>query len=136
MPKSRLPSGDLRRDSAHEPAVDFAFFAEQTLNDRDLQAELASLFKGCATEYFQTLSNPASDEDWRMAAHALKGASYNVGARRLGELCKQAETALDQSQRDQLLGKIDTAMSAALRELAAQFDDTTTLDDSAPTQSE
>lgn len=41
-------------------------------------------------------------DDTRMTAHALKSASVNLGAMRLGEICQRIETAAHQKDVDEL----------------------------------
>src|SRR5579863_9401855 len=46
------------------------------------EKELAALKSHCATDAVKA---------WHAASHALKGISYNLGAQKLGDLCKLAQ---------------------------------------------
>jgi HPt (histidine-containing phosphotransfer) domain-containing protein len=51
-------------------------------------------FFSSATELLSQLSHAVqtnNSDGWRTAAHALKGTSYNLGAKLLGDYCKTAQ---------------------------------------------
>jgi len=77
-----------------------------TAGDQQLERELAVLFLSTAESYLGRMSQAlAAGESWAGAAHALKGASANLGARRLAALARLAEqskgdtTTLDEVRR-------------------------------------
>lgn len=74
--------------------VDLTNLREMTDGDKELESQLFSEFFTSSEECIATLKNNCSDgtnEVWRTAAHALKGTSYNLGAAKLGDLCKKAQ---------------------------------------------
>ena len=86
--------------------MDLAHLDGFTAGDRQLELELAALFLSTAESYLGRMSQAlAAGESWAGAAHALKGASANLGARRLAALARLAEqskadaAALDEVRR-------------------------------------
>lgn len=75
--------------------------------ERELFAEFISSFENELAQLRASLSDGAS-ETWRRRAHALKGVAFNLGAMRLGELCKQAQDAQQSNPeaKSDLLNKI------------------------------
>jgi len=103
------------RASAREPAVDLAHLDSFTDGDRQLEAELAALFMSTAEIYLQEMREALQDgQPWTAIAHALKGASGNLGARRLAALALEAERS--DPSRAQL-----EVIEQALREVRAFF---------------
>ncbi|MCS6989260.1 MAG: PAS domain S-box protein [Chloroherpetonaceae bacterium] len=87
---------------ANAPLLDSATFdilnelSEQT--GRDLVSEVIELFLQHAPEQLDKLAKSISQNDFKqiqMTAHRLKGASLNVGAKRLAELCQRLEEAAE-----------------------------------------
>lgn len=67
---------------------------EFTGGDDQLERELSSLYLSTATLYLNELRDSLSDRGaWRSTAHALKGASANIGAVVLAQLAAEAEQA-------------------------------------------
>lgn len=58
--------------------------------ERELFATFYESFEGGLNDLQQALQS-ADQENWRRHAHALKGIAYNLGANRLGDLCKTAQ---------------------------------------------
>jgi HPt (histidine-containing phosphotransfer) domain-containing protein len=72
--------------------MDVAHLDGFTAGDRQLELELAALFVSTAESYLGRMSQAlAAGESWAGPAHALKGASANLGARRLAALARLAE---------------------------------------------
>lgn len=74
--------------------VNLSNLREMTDGDRDLESTLfQEFFTSCEALIEQLKLSLATNnsENWRKAAHALKGASYNLGAQQLGDYCKQAQ---------------------------------------------
>jgi CheY-like chemotaxis protein len=77
-----------------EPVIDLDHLQGFTNGDPQLENELSSLFRSSAEIYLQRMEQAlASGEAWSPSAHALKGASANLGARRLAALALAAERA-------------------------------------------
>lgn len=76
-----------------EPVVDLAHLAGFSDGDPALERELADLYLSTAEGYVLGLGQAPDPESWRKTAHALKGASANLGARRVAALALRAEKA-------------------------------------------
>jgi HPt (histidine-containing phosphotransfer) domain-containing protein len=105
-------------DSLQLDPVDLKHLRRYTLGNRALEQEVLELFFAQLPSTIASLSQAASDRDWHMAAHALKGSGRAVGAWRIARLAEQAErTALWKSP-DQLqhtLALIEDAADEARR---------------------
>jgi HPt (histidine-containing phosphotransfer) domain-containing protein len=78
-------------DSA-EPIIDIDHLLSFTDGDLELESELSVLFLSSAEAYFDKMSRALqSGTPWTSSAHALKGASANLGACRLASLARSAE---------------------------------------------
>jgi HPt (histidine-containing phosphotransfer) domain-containing protein len=74
------------------PVVDMDHLASFTDGDTDLESELADLFVSTALGYLKRMDQAIEEErSWSAEVHALKGASANLGARRLAALAKVME---------------------------------------------
>jgi DNA-binding response OmpR family regulator len=101
--------------SAREPAVDLDHLGSFTDGDRQLEGELSALFLATADMYVREMHEAlGSGRAWTSIAHALKGASGNLGARRLAALALLAERS--EPSQVQL-----EAIEQALREVRAFF---------------
>jgi CheY-like chemotaxis protein/HPt (histidine-containing phosphotransfer) domain-containing protein len=93
------------------PPIDLAHFESFTDGDAQLERELASIYLATAAAYLAEMREAAAaGEPWDRAAHSLKGASANIGARDVAALAKEAEhaTALGSDE----LGRIEGALDA------------------------
>ncbi len=86
------------------PIVDLGHLAAFTDGSEDLEAELADLYLTTARRYLRDMQAALQeDRAWSAEAHALKGASGNLGACRMAALAKEAEFEAPSSARLQLL---------------------------------
>ena len=77
---------------AGEPVVDLEHLLSFTDGDLELEGELSVLFLSSAEAYFERMRRSLqAGTPWTSSAHALKGASANLGARRLEALARSAE---------------------------------------------
>jgi HPt (histidine-containing phosphotransfer) domain-containing protein len=76
---------------AADMPVDLAHLRRYTLGDRSLEAEVLGLFLAQLPETIASLRSAATERDWKMAVHALKGSSRAVGAWRIANLAQEAE---------------------------------------------
>jgi CheY-like chemotaxis protein len=75
-----------------EPIVDIDHLLSFTDGDLELEGELSALFLSSAEAYLEKMSRSLpTGTAWKSSAHALKGASANLGARRLAALAQAAE---------------------------------------------
>jgi CheY-like chemotaxis protein len=87
------PAGSAAaRDVSGEPIVDMDHLLSFTDGDLELESELSVLFLSSAEAYFDKMSRSLqAGTPWSSSAHALKGASANLGARRLAALARASE---------------------------------------------
>jgi DNA-binding response OmpR family regulator len=107
-----------RRDQtpAGDPVLDLDHLRGFTDGDPQLEGELSTLFLSTAEMYLRGMHEAlAGGRPWSSIAHALKGASANLGARRLSAL------ALDAEHSDPSRSQLD-AIERALEEVRAFFD--------------
>jgi HPt (histidine-containing phosphotransfer) domain-containing protein len=79
-------------DAAGEPIMDMEHLLSFTDGDLELEGELSVLFLSSAEAYFDKMDRSLqAGTPWTSSAHALKGASANLGARRLAALARLAE---------------------------------------------
>ncbi len=72
--------------------VDFDHLSSFTEGDATLEAELADLYLTTARHYLNAMQVALQEQRaWSGEAHALKGASGNLGACRVAALAKMAE---------------------------------------------
>ena len=80
------------RDVSAEPIVDMDHLLSFTDGDLELESELSVLFLSSAEAYFDKMSRSLqAGTPWASSTHALKGASANLGARRLAALARASE---------------------------------------------
>lgn len=77
--------------------IDFAHLAAYTGGDRALEDEVFALFREQTQMWLRLLSVDAAVEDWKSAAHSLKGSARGIGAFVLAECCEAAERAAEGS---------------------------------------
>ena len=79
------------------PAIDFAHLAAYTGGDRALEDEVFELFREQTQMWLRLLTVEADSEDWKSAAHSLKGSARGIGAFGLADCCEAAELAAEGS---------------------------------------
>lgn len=77
--------------STSAPVLDREHLALYSGGDPALEAELFALLGAQIADCTARMRAANSAEDWRAAAHTLKGAARGVGAKALGEACAAAE---------------------------------------------
>jgi DNA-binding response OmpR family regulator len=88
----RSQSPTSRDDQDAQPVIDLDHLSGFTDGDRQLEGELLTLFLSSADVYLTRMSEALrTGQSWKSVAHALKGASANLGARRVMELALAAE---------------------------------------------
>jgi CheY-like chemotaxis protein/HPt (histidine-containing phosphotransfer) domain-containing protein len=101
---------------AREPVVDPDHLRQFTDGDAQLEGELSALFLSTADVYLQDMREALRDgRAWTSTAHALKGASANLGARRIAALALIAERS------EPSLAQLG-AIEAAIDEVRAFFE--------------
>lgn len=99
-----------------DPVIDLEHLFAFTDGDLQLERELSALFLSSAEVYLQRMADALrTGAPWRDTAHALKGASSNLGVRRVAALAREAEGA-EPSKR------LLAALRAAIEEVRRCFD--------------
>ena len=75
----------------NELPIDRAHLRRYTLGDKALEDEVLRLFLAQLPETLAALRSAATERDWKIAAHTLKGSSRAVGAWRIASLAQEAE---------------------------------------------
>jgi HPt (histidine-containing phosphotransfer) domain-containing protein len=79
-------------EATREPIMDMDHLLSFTDGDLELESELSVLFLSSAEAYFDKMSRSLqTGTPWTASAHALKGASANLGAHRLAALARSVE---------------------------------------------
>jgi CheY-like chemotaxis protein len=104
------------------PPLDLGRLREFADGDRQLERELATLYVETAAVYIGQMRDALDDpEAWRRAAHALKGASVNIGALELAETAARAERSEPSAELvDELAGQLAAVRSFLSARAAAQ----------------
>ncbi|MEO0884024.1 MAG: Hpt domain-containing protein [Pseudomonadota bacterium] len=85
------------------PILDAAHLSDMTGGDVSLALEVIDIFRQQMDIWSRMLEPSQPQQQWADAAHSLKGSALSVGAKRLADACKAAET----------LGREDRTVSAA-----------------------
>lgn len=94
--------------------IDLAHLRRYTFGDRALEKEVLHLFVTQLPETLAALRAAASEREWRMAAHTLKGSSRAVGAWRIASLAQDAESLScggDHEACEEVISRLDDAAS-------------------------
>jgi len=91
-------------------------------DDIALRDEILILFREQLEKWLNILEVDLSDNNWKNAAHALKGSARGVGVWSIGDLCFQAESAVgdvaDKHElRQDLLNRINNEAKLVFKEL-------------------
>lgn len=88
--RNRPPAPSTGPDA--EPVIDLEHLSGFTDGDPQLEGELLALFLSTSEVYLERMHEALrTGQSWAASAHALKGASANLGARRVMELARIAE---------------------------------------------
>jgi HPt (histidine-containing phosphotransfer) domain-containing protein len=96
--------------------VDLVHLSRYTLGERALEREVLDLFCTQSLVYLERLQGAANDQEWKDAAHSLKGSAQAIGAWRAAEAAERAEAlagdALATSRRARLV-EIEASLGEA-----------------------
>ena len=104
--------------------IDRAHLARYTLADPRLEREILGLFVAQLPLTLEALRFAASDRDWRVAAHTLKGSARAVGAWQIAEIALEAEKLggiADQDACFAMIGRIEGAVAELETYVAGAF---------------
>jgi HPt (histidine-containing phosphotransfer) domain-containing protein len=116
-PSRRRPA---RRPKSETNAVDPAIFDREHLHqytngDAGLEAELVTLFLGQFTPVRAQLDAASTAQDWKFAAHSLKGSARSIGAPVIATLAEQLEIMGfegSKKTKKRTLDQLDAALAA------------------------
>ncbi|WP_436637432.1 Hpt domain-containing protein [Microbaculum sp. FT89] len=77
--------------ATHEAPVDLVHLARHTFGDADLEREVLQLFMTQSRIYLNRLKEARDVENWRRAAHTIKGSARGIGAWAVAERAQTAE---------------------------------------------
>lgn len=114
LPNSSESVSSVAGQIGDNAPIDRVHLERYTLGSEPLEREILGLFLAQLPLILESLKFAETDWDWQVAAHTLKGSARSVGATRVAELALEAEKGAglsDQSLRDELLGRLEAAMS-------------------------
>ncbi len=77
--------------AAHGTPVDLVHLARHTFGDAELEREVLQLFVTQSRIYLNRLKEARDVEQWRRAAHTIKGSARGIGAWAVAERAQAAE---------------------------------------------
>lgn len=98
--------------------IDLDHLDQYICGDARLLDEVLSIFEEQALSWVSKLVPSLDDEQWKHAAHSLKGASRGVGAWAVGDLAEEAENLVGEAsfgQREQLVLKLAEQAQEAVK---------------------
>ncbi len=99
-----------------DPAIfDRAHLRQYTNGSEALERELIGLFLGQLAPIRAQLDAASSENDWKFAAHTLKGSARSIGAPRIAALAEELELIGYEGAAEtkaQLLAELEQAMAA------------------------
>lgn len=111
---SRLREPPAHALSTAEP-IDRAHLARYTLGSATLEREILGLFLAQLPLSIEQLRFAATDREWHVAAHTIKGSAKAVGAWPVARLALEAEQSAgiaDEEERDRILSALENAFEA------------------------
>lgn len=94
---------------AEAPPISLSHFRGITDGDRALEEQFLQLYLHTAHRCIDQMNAVLSQDHnniWRAATHELKGASKNIGADRMADICRQCEQTASYSERKHHLERI------------------------------
>jgi HPt (histidine-containing phosphotransfer) domain-containing protein len=80
--------------------IDLDHLSQYTAGDPALEAEILGMFVPSAIAYVDQMQDGATNTDWHVAAHSLKGVARGVGAFEVADLAEAAEKVEAAAQRE------------------------------------
>lgn len=124
MPKRQPDAQQSAERSPIDPAVfDRAHLSQYTGGDLALERELLSLFLGHFAPIRAQLDAASSAQDWKFAAHSLKGSARSIGAPTIAALAETLE-AIGYDEPDAGRRRVLDALDAAMAAFASEAEKT------------
>jgi len=102
-------------------AIDFSHLEHYVGGDQAIIREVLALFSDQARTVLPTLDPDGPADQWRNAAHSLKGSALGIGAMALASACSEAELAKEAALADKAAARarIADCLGAVLADIAA-----------------
>ncbi|WP_334146293.1 Hpt domain-containing protein [Hyphomicrobium sp.] len=104
--------------------IDRAHLARYTLGSPTLEREILGLFLAQLPLSIEQLRFAATDREWQIAAHTIKGSARAVGAWQIATLAREAELSpglANEVERDRILATLEAACETAESYVTATF---------------
>lgn len=103
-----------------EGAIDFDYLEHYVGGDRGIIREVLALFSDQARTVLPTLDPAGPRDQWRNAAHSLKGSALGIGAAALAAACNEAEISQDATveEKKAVRARIAGCLGAVLADIA------------------
>ena len=101
-------------------AIDFSHLERYVGGDQAIIREVLALFSDQARTVLPQLDPEGPADQWRGAAHGLKGSALGIGALDLAQACSEAEQAKDAPVADKIAARsrIADSLGAVLAAIA------------------
>lgn len=102
-------------------AIDFNHLEHYVGGDQSIIREVLALFSDQARTVLPLLDPEGPSDQWKSAAHSLKGSALGIGAGALAEACGDAESANDAPAADKIVARARVAdrLGAVLTDIVA-----------------
>ena len=102
-------------------AIDFNHLEHYVGGDQAIIREVLALFSDQARTVLPTLDPEGPADQWRSAAHSLKGSALGIGAVALAAACGDAESSKDATASEKIAARarIADCLGAVLTDIAA-----------------
>lgn len=102
-------------------AIDFSHLEHYVGGDQAIIREVLALFSDQARTVLPQLDPEGPSDQWRAAAHSLKGSALGIGANDLAAACGEAESAQDAPAAEKIAARARIAdrLGAVLTDIAA-----------------
>ncbi|MEI9890866.1 MAG: Hpt domain-containing protein [Caulobacteraceae bacterium] len=102
-------------------AIDFSHLEHYVGGDQAIIREVLGLFSDQARTVLPALDPAGPSEQWRNAAHSLKGSALGIGAMALASACSEAEMDKEASPEEKIAARarIADCLGAVLADIAA-----------------
>lgn len=108
IPAEPHPTTSFSNKDDMAPPIDIPFLNGLTDQNPETQRRLFSLFFESANKALATLDDaPIATEDWKKAAHRLKGSAASLGAFAFSTVCAEAEQADLSSSKEDILDQLN-----------------------------
>jgi HPt (histidine-containing phosphotransfer) domain-containing protein len=101
-------------------AIDFSHLEHYVGGDQAIIREVLALFSDQARTVLPTLDPSGPADQWRNAAHSLKGSALGIGAMALASACGDAEAAKEAAAEEKAAARarIADCLGAVLADIA------------------